>query len=174
MFGKDGTRDILDGISSKVRYERDIANHENYDVYGRGEDWLRGIQRALTTALAFETEPTLGITCQGRFGEYIASKIVSYVGSNSDGIRLVAASEKQLKAILDQQALQLSDFYDERMAVETGKFIGAGYLLVCSPYCYAESVHGELHCKLASVQTAAFMGGGIIVSFPIKELPAPS
>lgn len=171
IFAKNWTSDILDGISAKARYEKDYSNNEKYDQQAPNEDWLNSVSKAMSTALAFETKPALGVKCEGRFGEYISGKIVSHLGSHNDKIELVAVGEN-LTAIVEQQGLQMTGLFDEKTAVATGKLAGAKYLLVCSPYIKAAANVVELHCKLVNIETAKFLGGGLIVHFPLKDLPA--
>jgi len=171
VFAKNWTSDILDGLSAKARYEKDAANNEKYDVQAPNEDWLNSISKAMTTALAFETKPALGVKCEGRFGEYISSKIVSHLGRHNNKIELVAVGE-ELTAIVEQQGLQMTGLFDEKTAVATGKLAGAKYLLVGSPYIKAAANVVELHCKLVNIETAKFLGGGLIVNFPLKDLPS--
>ena len=171
VFAKDWTSDILDGISAKARFEKDYSNNEKYDIRAQQDDWLASINKAVTTALAFESRPALGVKCEGRFGDYIADKIVAYVGSHNDKVELTAGGNN-LNAIVEQQGLQMTGLFDEKTAAETGKMVGAKYLLVCSPYFKTEAGLVELHCKLINIETAKFLGGGLIVYFPHKELPS--
>lgn len=171
VFAKNWTTDILDGLSAKARYEKDASNNEKYDKQAPNEDWLNSISKSISTALAFEAKPALGVKCEGRFGEYISSKIVSHLGSHNDKIELVAVGEN-LTAIVEQQGLQMTGLFDEKTAVATGKLAGAKYLLVCSPYIKAAANVVELHCKLVNIETAKFLGGGLIVNFPAKDLPS--
>lgn len=172
IFAKDWTSDLLDGISAKARYEKDYANNEKYDIRPPNEDWLNSISKAMSTALSFETKPALGVKCEGRYGEYISGKIVSYLGNHNNNLELVAVGGENLNAVVEQQGLHMSGLFDENTAVATGKLAGAKYLLVCSPYSKANAGTVELHCKLINIETAKFLGGGLIVYFPQKDLPS--
>ena len=172
IFAKNWTSDILDGISAKARFEKDYSNNEKYDIHAEHDDWLASIDKAVSTALAFESKPAVGVKCEGRFGEYIADKIVAYLGSHNDKIELTASTGNNLNAIVEQQSLQMTGLFDEKTAVATGKMVGAKYLLACSPYFKVEAGLVELHCKLINIETAKFLGGGLIVYFPLKELPS--
>ncbi len=171
LFAKDWTTDILAGITAKSRYLMDIGNNEKYDIYEQDEDWLDSINKSVNTAFSFETEPTLGIQCQGRFGEYINSQLTTYIGNNNENVILVIATGEDLKSLLEQQKLQATGIFDEETAVELGELIAAKYLLVCSPYIKTKIKLVELHCKLINIESGKFLGGGIIVNFSTKELP---
>lgn len=170
VTAKNWTSDILSGISAQLQQMRDGQRNESYDVAKQNEDWLVSINKGLTAAMSFDDHPALAISCEGRFGDYIAGKIINFVGNRNPNIDIVATG-KELTQILEQQKLSLTGLYDEKTAVEVGRLIGAKYFFVCTPYFKEGSPLAELHCKLVNIQTGKFLGGGMIVFLDKKELP---
>lgn len=170
ITAKDWKLDILSGISARTRMLTDRSNKETYDISKQDEDWLKNIDKAVSTIFSFESKPSVAIGCDGRFGDYISSKIMNYIGKNNPNISIIA-SGNDLRYIIDQQKLTLSGLYDEKTAVQVGKLVGATYLLICTPYFKANSDKVELHCKVVNIENGKFLGGGLIVYIPITELP---
>ena len=170
ITAKDWTIDILSGISARTRMLTDRSNKETYDISKQDEDWLKSINKAVSTIFSFESKPAVAIGCDGSFGDYISSKIVNYIGKNNPNISIIA-SGKDLRYIIDQQKLTLSGLYDEKTAVQVGKLVGAKYLLICTPYFKSNSDKVELHCKVVNIENGKFVGGGLIVYIPKTELP---
>ena len=166
----DWTTDILSGISARIMMLNDLSHNETYDVSQQNEDWLRSINKAVSTIFSFESKPTIAIGCDSRFGDYISGRISNYIGINNPNVSIIA-SGKDLAHIISQQELALSGLYNEETAVQVGKLVGAKYLLICTPYFKATSDNVELHSKIVNIETGKFLGGGLIVYIHKKELP---
>ncbi len=170
ITARDWTTDILSGISARIMMLNDMSHHQTYDTLQQNEDWLRSINKAVSTIFSFESKPTIAIGCDSRFGDYISGRISSFIGINNPNVSIIA-SGKDLTHIISQQELSLSGLYNEETAVQVGKLVDAKYLLICTPYFKAASDNVELHIKIVNIENGKFLSGGLIVYIHKNELP---